>query len=252
MWDMMDHGRTEGWVAGIMKTLADLAPEVSWARGAHAIGKGVPGKSPFSFVASIYSFPQPLLRNETNRHYDVVSHQGWRNPLLHLVLPRVVNNVITLEGPSSPFSYRLAPERAIICGARGIARMGADYWADTYHAGWNGGVQVGMPVTALLWPGPNGAESSVRFECFREGLQEAEARIFLERMLEGPLRGTPEAEGIQEVLDARIRETLFVPPGSSAPRIAEYYGGWQKRSHTLYSATALAARLAGAKLAETQ
>ncbi|KKK49214.1 hypothetical protein LCGC14_3137310, partial [marine sediment metagenome] len=155
LWDTMDHSRTGGYVAGTMKMLAELAPNVGWARGTHRAGKGVKGRNPFTFVSSIYSLPYPVKRKGG---LAVFSHRGWKNPRMHLVLPRVVNTVITVEGPSSPFSYRLAPERALIAAGRGLARIGADYWADTYHAGWRGGVQVGMPITAVLWPGPEGAE----------------------------------------------------------------------------------------------
>jgi hypothetical protein len=222
--------------------LAELAPGVGWARGCHN-PRGL-GKDGFTFVSSIYHFGSCHRRDRASRQLEVVSRYGWKNPMLHMVLPRVVNTVITVEGASPPLCYRVAPERALVHGARGLARIGADYWADAYQRGWRGGVQVGMPVTAVLWPGRKGADAGARFECLREGVQEAEARIFLEKAIEGLEPDSPQRRAVEQTLNRRIQATLHIPPTYSEPRISEYYGGWQERSWDLY---ALAAQTAGGR-----
>jgi len=238
-WDTFDHRRTGGYCAKTQRMLAELAPGVGWVRGCHS-PRGL-GKDGFTFVSSIYYLRSCHHRDRATGQLRIISRKGWKNPMLHLVLPRVVNTVITVEGTSPPLCYRLAPERAIVHGARGVARIGVDYWAGAYQAGWRGGVQVGMPVTAVLWPGQNGADSGARFECLKEGVQETEARIFLEKKLEGKAADGPDAGAAQAVLDRRIQETLHIPPAYSEPRVSEYYGGWQERSWDLYTAAAKAA-----------
>ena len=70
----------------------------------------------------------------------------------------------------------------------------------------------------------------------REGLQEAEARILLERKLES----TPDS-AVQKMLDDRIMATVHMPRHKYISRAYEYHGGWQERSWDLYAAAAVAA-----------
>jgi len=75
-------------------------------------------------------------------------------------------------------------DRALAQGRTGFTRVGADEWAGIHYDGmdvprW----LTGIPVLFLLWPGPQGAETSVRFEALLEGIQETEARIFIEQAL---------------------------------------------------------------------
>jgi hypothetical protein len=152
-----------------------------------------------------------------------------------------MNTVFCMKGISIPYPYRLVCERATAGGARGIARLGADYWKDAYQDGWRGGGQVGTSITALFWPGKQGAESSARFEALLEGIQEAEARIFLEKKLEDKgFSASEQGKAAQKVLDGRIRETLFMPQYVTCRQISEYYMGWKERAWDLYAATAAA------------
>jgi hypothetical protein len=245
-WDCTDSRRSKGYFAGTVKMMAELAPGVGWARGCHRPR----GEGPFTFVSSIYALPRPVEYNRRTHEVRVASQKGWKNPELHLCLPRIMNTVLALKGTSLPYVYRLVTERAIAAGGRGVARLGADYWADAYQDGWSGGGQVGMSTVALFWPGPKGAEGSARFEALREGLQETEARIFLERKLEDSAFAKSEAgRTAQAMLDGRIRETLFVPQYRSVRQISECYGGWQERSWDLYAA---AARAAGGRVPSAQ
>ena len=81
----------------------------------------------------------------------------------------------------------------------------------------------------------------MRFEALLEGIQETEARIYLERKLDGDWAAAEPGRAAQAVLDRRIEETLILPPGSPSTRIGEYCGGWQERSWDLYAAAAQAA-----------
>ncbi|HUT37293.1 MAG TPA: glycoside hydrolase domain-containing protein [Planctomycetota bacterium] len=230
---------------------AELAPGVKWARGSHGHG-GVMGKQglkePFGCVGTIVTLPQPVREirdnsrvNRQPTRYVLESHKGWKTEALSFSLPRVQNAVLCLEGSSVPFLWRLYPELAIVAGARGICRIGLDYWEGTCHDGWLGGCQVGLGVVTCIWPGQAETHTSARFEMLREGMQEAEARILLEQAIEGPLAGTPAAERLQKLLDDRILATLHIPRSFYVLRMAEQFPGWQERSWDLYAAAAEAA-----------
>ena len=226
---------------------AELAPGVKWARGSHGHG-GVMGKQglsgSFGCVGTIVTLPQPVREvreADGRRRYFLQSHKGWQTDVLSFSLPRVQNAVLGLEGRSVPFLWRLYPELALVGGARGICRIGVDAWEGACMDGWAGGCQVGIGIVACLWPGEGEAHSSARFEMLREGMQEAEARVFLEKALEGPLAGTPQGQRIQKLLDDRIMATLHVPRSFYILRMAEQYAGWQERSWGLYAAAAEAA-----------
>lgn len=54
----------------------------------------------------------------------------------------------------------------------------------------------------MTWPGPEGAETTVRFEAFVEGVQEAEANIMLNEAI------AKHADKLGEELPARSRQVL--------------------------------------------
>ena len=112
----------------------------------------------------------------------------------------------------------------------------------------------------MLAPGRDGAVSTHRFEMIREGLQEAEARIFIERaLLEKTITGNL-AKHCQDLLDERQRAMLRgaaslilsrgtwrrypVNPhgwwsGTSEAGVHWFIAsGWQERSRQLYAAAA--------------
>jgi len=93
----------------------------------------------------------------------------------------------------------------------------------------------------MLYPGRDGAESSVRYEMLREGLQATEARIFLERAVD-KIADPALTREITALLDKRIHDTLFALVFAPHVKIEEYHSGWQSRSAALYAA---AARVAG-------
>ncbi|MCX7806207.1 MAG: DUF4091 domain-containing protein, partial [Planctomycetota bacterium] len=70
--------------------------------------------------------------------------------------------------------------------------------------------QLNVRMNPYLAPGPDGAVSTVRLEMVREGLQECEARIFIEDALLDPARkaklGDELAARCQKILDARYRD----------------------------------------------
>jgi len=103
---------------------------------------------------------------------------------------------------------------------RGFGRMGGDFFAvlKDRRGRWRGGLSARFPKTSwrnldihtsVLAPGKNGPVATARFEMMREGLQEAEARIFIEKaLLDKQFRaklGEDVAVQCQKLLDDRIR-----------------------------------------------
>lgn len=158
-----------------------------------------------------------------------------------------------------PFIYRTITERGLYCRTRGVGRMGLDFWDVILDRGdgkkrsycifnrWPNSSVGGHgdpTLSGLADAGPEGARPSLRFELFREGLQEAEAAITLSAaMAEAPDRIGPE-------LTARCKsllvERINVCRGTQG--ISEdFYAGWQDRSERLYAAAAEVAAKRGAK-----
>ena len=86
-----------------------------------------------------------------------------------------------------------------------------------------------------------------RLEMLREGLQETEARIFIERALIDPAKratlGAELAERCQAMLDERVRDRLRAIGGKdSSDWLWFISSGWRRRSEQLYAAAAEVAR----------
>ena len=112
-------------------------------------------------------------------------------------------------------------------------------------------------VTSTLAAGKEGPIATERHEMMREGLQECEARIYIEKALVDPEKraklGEPLAKSVQEMLDGRMRNMFsavstmqnrcFYPPNwwIAAPVLgSQWYAasGWQEQTVKLYEAAA--------------
>jgi len=154
---------------------------------------------------------------------------------VHLANPRVGGTSFALHTTSLPFAYRVMVDRALAQGRTGFTRVGADEWAAAHYDGcvlprW----LTGMPVLFVLWPGPDGAEPSARFEALLEGVQETEARIFLEQAVDAGRVEPALARRITATLAENFRETTFLLGNSLVRSLERYHSRWQERSATLY------------------
>jgi len=142
---------------------------------------------------------------------------------------------MALHTTSYPFAYRAMVDRALAQGRNGFTRVGVGDWAGIHHEGldlprW----LTGMPVLFMLWPGRDGAESSARLEALLEGIQETEARIYIEQALD---RGglPPAVVGkVRKTLKDHVDGTKFFQGNSIIHSMEAYYLGWQERSRRLY------------------
>ena len=194
----------------------DVSGGLAWAIHGHAgaakdvmIGnKGLYKIADIGYAAYVYN----LIYNvnpDKGRLY------GWHNPALLTCYLRLG------ELNRAPGSYtRALPAFYITGGERGGGRIGGDFWPAMKNSKGDraGAVYARYPENNwrnldisdwFLAPGPEGAVSTVRLECLNEGIQECEARIFLEDALldsgKKAKLGTELAKRCQDALDEHHR-----------------------------------------------
>lgn len=245
----------------------DILPGAPWLAEAHQVQRGFvydaasKAAVPVRFNSIVYGgdFLDPAAR----RLY------GWQQ---QAGTPLVMSfnrsgSALILMGYQPPWSFRVWMESSLAYGRAGNGRVGGDYWhigakllgegkADWGIIGGSGGTLfnrymhshadetgLGRSCTDLFGPGPDGPVSTIRLECAREGNQEAEARIFIEKALLDRQRPLPPelARRCQELLDERTNVArLFRLGALAAQSIAPQ--GWQERSRRLFDAAAETAR----------
>ena len=112
--------------------------------------------------------------------------------------------------------------------------MGGDYWAKSYHDGCKQtGGAPGFSIMKCLWPGPDGAEPSARLEAMIEGMQELEARIFVEQTLDRGILSAEQSQRVTEQLAHHYKGTFAVGLD------------WQARSKAMYQLASEVAAIVG-------
>ncbi len=112
---------------------------------------------------------------------------------------------------SSPLTdIRRAQEDVIMSGHDGISDFGVDFFGFKRPDGSYGVAPApGMPVgpglsqMSLLYPGPDGPVATERFEMFREGVELAEALIFIERAIQEKTLSPELQQKAEKALEAR-------------------------------------------------
>ena len=245
--------------AEVVGLWSELLPGVPWASHAHPFRDKVHGV-PVLYTSAVW---HPRFIS-----YDGTSRQGWQGPRLKVQFARDVSDFNPLT------TFRLIGEQNIGGDQRGFARWGADFWPvlEDPRGRRRGRIYERYPKaswrnlnikTALLGPGPDGPVATARFEVLREGVQECEARIAIERAM---------AEGkLSDELAARCRDLIaernraiamgLSPHKAEGFQDAGAYGRvhdwhcdagrvgytwyltspWQERSERLYAAAAEAA-----------
>ena len=221
------YGYDGGFDVKLRTVLAEAVPEVYFVLSSHALdGVGGGRARVFEFIYSSSD------RAGTGR--------GWKTQPIRLSTPRWGNTVYCVDGDSNPFAFRVAMERMLSYGYNGSGRMAGDYWGTNFFNVQKWVYQPGFSVGDLLYPGREGAESSARFEAFLEGIQEAEARIFIEQAVDRG--GLPKelAERAERTLLRHSQYLSFLPPGAAGAYFPEneYHYGWQDRSRETFQLAA--------------
>lgn len=244
-----------------LKQTADLllaiAPYVKWVNHAHNARLGLHGiKDGLTVTVWNARFPKDPSVDRT---------YGWQNKALILHNDR---DIWKPDYATQLVRSRLLGELNIAGQQRGFGRMSADFWPCIKDAkgvfsrgiasrfpesSW---IQLNLNQTSYLYPGQGGALSTIRFEMLREGVQECEARIYIEKaLLDKAARAKLGEELVrksQDLLDERVKALLgsMSKGGKSNNGLQESTaafadGPWQERSAKLYAVAAEVARVVG-------
>jgi hypothetical protein len=251
------RGLLDGWVIGIasdnkpnketVEVWKTVAPEARWSQQGHGLDGQYFGVR-VAYNTTVWKAewaPDPSAR----RIY------GWKrdNP----VVCHFHRDIWKLEPYTQLLESRLTGEKNITGNQNGFGRMNADFWTVLKDSRGNltssissrypenSWAQCNIRMTPYLSPGPDGARSTVRYEMVCEGVQECEARIFLEKiLLEKDKRqklGEERATKIQELLDTRTRRMICA--GGELGTLWYSSSGWQNYSMLLYNTAAEVANL---------
>ncbi len=282
------HGIGESMMLGISgdyvpspKAAKDLAsaapPGTKWVCHAHTAPTKV-HEADVGLTASVWGVKGVMDPDAPRRwKYMRPRYYGWQRKKgwLLTAFPRYgcfYGNALSPFSPNALAMYRSAAEGAMIAtgrpkrspGVNGFERLGTDFWPvlkDKRGRGspicgrypecrW-GQLRIDAATAAILAPGKKGAVATERLEMLREGLQEAEARIFIEKALVGKKITGALATRVQKMLDDRTKEFIKAAKGrgSKTKSWGEWAGGdrWQKSSAALYAGAAEVAKKTGAK-----
>ena len=239
----------------------DIGADLPWVSASHGRHNAVKGANAMYGIADVgyqaHAFGADFGYSQSIR--------GWSLPGLDALYERWAGF------PSTMISrWRHFGEYSITGRQRGIGRVGAEFWTVIKD---KGGVRRGRVweqcpesnwrqlslVTSVLAPGPDCAVATAKFEAIREGVQECEARIVIERALGDKDAAAKLGEDLvgrcKAAIDERHRDmwlsysTLQVGPraehafaawrGCYFAGVAGYRwflsSGWQARSELLYS-----------------
>jgi hypothetical protein len=249
----------------VLDLIQDLLPDAPWVQNAHPEGFGIrKAGARMGYNAAVYIELLPLPQP-----WDEKRLCGWRREVPLGVFPRFVGPVT--RHPLYPFSHlglhRFINEAALVGNYSGLGRVGLDFWDVVKTPKGNVNINGRYPDTswvqldleiatsAILAPGTDGAVPTPRFEMIREGIQECEARIFIEQAItdaksQARLDGAL-VERCREVLDERhriIRAACTAGElGSSGSCPFRWCEGppWPEMTEALYTAAADVARALG-------
>ncbi|MFC1672045.1 glycoside hydrolase domain-containing protein [Planctomycetota bacterium] len=229
-------------IQGEVETFKKAAPWATWIKQAHGKLTSIHGVKVghLAFVWGTKGLKDP----------SEARGKGWKKDFVYTVFPRA-GSCRTMRAGNLMNDHWINQDYLVAAGYRGLGRIGADFWpvvpgqrnhyggatlAGAY-AGW-GQTTISESVLDLLWPGPEGAIWTLRLETYRQGVQEAEARIFIEKALDNQAMkaklGEELAKRAQDLLDERARRMLTYTP------IAMWYPGspWEDSSEKLYAVAA--------------
>jgi hypothetical protein len=235
----------------VTDTLKEVAPYARWHLHSHGKASKI-NDVPVGYVSHVWGVGKDPGKGGP--------HYGWRvepGPVV-TVFPRYGGGGAMTEPifPNKPLGvFRILGETCLIHGIRGFGGAGADFWPvipsgdkkgslrdiqNRYPEDNRAQLSIGNATSALLAPGPDGAISTVRFENVREGLQECEARVLIEKALVEPaLRsklGEELATRCTNVLTERTNAILDAfKRGKESKGWNWFAEGWQERLEKLFA-----------------
>jgi len=176
--------------------LRELSGDIPWASCSHHAPwmreTASPAAIPVFKKTGRIGYTAMALSFQLNVNPERERHYGWKKAILHAQYWR---DHYFIRRPLS--ACRHAAELQITGEQRGLAHLGADFWfcirdrqgrrraslTDIYPESYWHNLSI---VTSLLAPGAEGPVATAHYEALREGIQECEARIAIEKVLTDP------------------------------------------------------------------
>jgi hypothetical protein len=243
-----------------MNDITNAVEGAKWAVHSHHYCRSWQGH-PVGMGIALWGIPVRILPPEKGRGYS------WKNPFWLSYYPRE----FAMYSNLCEFRYKLEAwmggfnprdmSGGVGKGARGLGRIGGDFWvvlrdargratatlAGRYpEAAW-GQLNLNYCLSYIFGRGRDGAVRTVRSEALREGAQDMETRIFIEKAVEGV--GGAKVSGAlakrcRALLDTRIRTAIRAGmPGKKKQRTLD--PKWREYNHRLYELAGEVARELG-------
>lgn len=262
-WDeraiMLGVGHDRRPSGAIVDFFNEIAPYARWMLFTH--GRGDPpiraGQVRFGNMrVGLQEYPY-YAHGRAGRIHNGILH-GWVNDWYDSMI--IWAGRMMLNDNSSPAQFRLFANAGVLGRSNGFCRQGIDKWPVVnphrpdseprrmVHGTGGWGNLYRHKVRALAAPGPDGALATVRFEMMREGLQETEARIYIERAIVDPAKREVIGDEIDQAArrinqqDWEARESL---PGNTITPGTDFQRRYEQR---LELATEIQRRLRAAGL----
>jgi len=240
-------------------------PDARWIKNAHAPNEkfeATNGSMPVKYAGWVWGcgpLYDPDCLREWNKPavYFATGRKTYPRPwessegLVDLGIPRVGVSFTKpgLYDHSPLIRYRTIAEATLQGDVRGLAMVGGDFWPLPTEADGRfmvicdnkGGVGPRNNTRAAISPGPDGPVFSERLEMLREGMQVAEAIVFLQKALEAESVGDDLRRSIEETLDERARYYLRnttpveLGPGYDSSWMTLECTHWRDRDEQLFA-----------------
>jgi hypothetical protein len=243
-----------------VRTLKNVAPYARWVFWTHGYAGAGENRSGNECVTGYVVHPD--LREPKLEGLKSGVKGGWAWRPEECIKANSFRDWLTDDGPLEHWrcvaeaSTGGPPTRVGGMGA-GIARLGLDFWPVREP-----GAQSSAPILrgsgpmyrltrgtprAVTVPGPDGAVATVRFQMLREGVQECEARIQIEKALLADKLDPQTRKAVEDFLLAWLRTKWDVPDerrqdGRLNSRVWAVGERWQDNTARLYELAGRATR----------
>jgi hypothetical protein len=240
----------------------NIWPEGKWMNASHANPSSYPaekGHMPVPYSEWVWGSGYPLYNPDSgSKRRHLFYPRAWKrgNERIELSNPRAGTSIVNSMRDNSALTvYRMVTEAGLQGNLRGVGRVGGDFWPlptgkkgrFSPHCTDYGGCSMPTNTLSMTSPGPDGAMFNERLEMLREGVQVAEAIIFVQRALDAGKIDGDLSKRAAALLDERARYYLRARFPHVTCRLAFESSNWQQRDSQLFALAAEVAKATGAR-----
>ena len=232
----------------VFKAFDEIVPGgAKWMRGCHSgTFSETPDRLPGGGKTVLHEFCYGLNMPDPAKPLPPLwNRRGWPGT----AYDRISNHEVVV-----PLSwYRDTAVCSLLLRTRGVGRICLDFWnvlgsrepTDIYNCWPYSSCAAAPSLKSMTWAGPHGAETTLRYEAFCEGIQYAEAMIAVSEALDKKQEslGRERTEALRQVLADLVRQQ----DKYRGPYVAlrPNHEGWQPLARRLLEAAAQAVTPAG-------